>query len=104
MSYAFVNHGRWVAHCETDGCSGAERVWPGGQVREKDGRKFGVSRGGVLHCSNCGQTSKVLFPDERKRIDSLLARRPIPERRNWYPPESVEDLIEENKAHGLVST
>jgi hypothetical protein len=101
MSYAFVNHGRWVAHCETDGCSGAERVWPGGQVREKDGRKFGVSRGGVLHCGNCGQTSRVVFPDDRSRITRILNRRPVPETRNWMPGEPTALLAEENKAHGL---
>lgn len=101
MSYAYLNQGRWVAHCDTDGCHGAERVWPGGQVRERQGHKFGISRQGVLHCSNCGKTSKVSFPEERKRIDRLMSRRPVPETRNWTPGEPVEVLEEENAAHGL---
>jgi hypothetical protein len=101
MSFAYMNHGRWVAQCDTDGCTGAERVWPGGQIRvTRTGAEYGIT-GSVMHCANCGQTSRVTFPDERKRIDSLLARRVVPERRNWYPSESVEDLIEENAAHGL---
>ena len=96
-----MNHGRWVAQCDTDGCAGAERVWPGGQIREKkDGRKYGITRD-VMHCANCGQTSSVTFPDERGRIDKLLARRPVPERRNWTPGEAIDLLAEENAAHGL---
>ena len=101
MSYAYVNHGRWVAHCDTDDCAGAERVWPGGQIREnRDGRKYGIART-VMHCANCEHTSRVTFPDDRKRIDKLLSRRPVPETRNWHPGETTAILLEENTAHGL---
>jgi hypothetical protein len=102
MSYAYVNHGRWVAHCETDGCSGAEMVWPGGAVRElESGRKYGISRQGVLHCGNCGQTSQVSFPAERPQITRILNRRPVPETRNWYPGETAEGLAAENAEKGV---
>jgi hypothetical protein len=96
-----MNQGRWVAHCDTDGCSGAERVWPNGQIREKSGRKYGISRQGVLNCGNCGLTSSVTFPVDRKQITRLLNRRPVPETRNWFPGETVEALAEESVAHGL---
>jgi hypothetical protein len=43
----------------------------------------------------------VAFPDERGRIDKLLARRPVPETRNWTPSELIDLLAEENAAHGL---
>jgi hypothetical protein len=102
MTWAYKNQGRWVAHCSTDGCDGAERVWPGGQIRErKDGRKYGISRSGVLHCANCGLTSEVSFPDDQGAIDRILACRPVPETRNWLPTDTVESLAEENMAHGL---
>lgn len=101
MSHAYFNQGRWVAICDTPGCSGAERVWPNGAIREKSGRKYGISRQGVLHCSNCGKTSSVTFPPDRRRINAVLSRRPVPETRNWFPGETLESLVEENAAHGL---
>jgi hypothetical protein len=54
-----------------------------------------------MHCANCGQTSRVTFPDDRAHIDKLLARRPVPETRNWTPGESFDLLAEENVAHDL---
>ena len=96
-----MNHGRWVAQCDTDGCTGAERVWPGGQIRvTRTGAEYGIT-GSVMHCANCGQTSRVTFPDDRAHIDKLLARRPVPETRNWTPGESFDLLAEENVAHDL---
>lgn len=101
---AFMNHGRWVAQCGT--CPGAERVWPGGQIREIDrgpnaGRRFGVGADGVLHCGSCGNTTPVKFPDDRLAIEKILSRRPAFANRNWVPGESMDDLAAENLVNGL---
>jgi hypothetical protein len=100
---AYVNHGRWVAHCATPSCAGAERVWPGGKVQHRDKipLPFGVTAAGVLHCANCGRTSSVEFPVDRKQINKILGRRPVPETRNWFPGETVEDLNVENTVNGV---
>ncbi len=99
---AYLNHGRWVAHCDTPSCTGAESVWPDGQLRTAaDGRKCGISHG-VLHCANCGLTSQVVFPDNSHDIMRVLARRPVPETRNWYPGETVEELAVENTTFGVT--
>jgi hypothetical protein len=94
-----------VAHCDADGCYGAERVWPGGRIKKKkDGTKFGITLDGVLWCGNCGLLSTVSFPGKRNAIMAILGRRPVPETRNWYPNETLETLREENMAHGLDSS
>lgn len=105
MSVAYVNHGRWVAGCDTPSCTGAERFWPGGRPRQtRQAVTYGITGNGVLHCANCGQTSTVEFPSDKTAINRVLARRPVPETRNWYPGESPESLVEENAAYGLDSS
>ena len=83
---AYVNHGRWVADCSVPHCPEAHQVKPG------DG----------FLCRNCGGEDIPVFPEFRSEIDQLLAMRPVPETRNWWPGETVSDLIAENQAHGLV--
>jgi hypothetical protein len=96
---ARVNHSRWIAECATPDCTGAERVWPGGGLRlTKDGRPYGITVDGVLHCANCGRTTGVVFPTNRRTIQTLLSRRPVPETRNWQG-EPVEVLMVENELH-----
>ena len=84
MTRAYVNHGRWVAECDTPYCAGAE-----------------AARGARIICDNCGQPSTVTYPRHRARIDEVLAQRLVPQTRNWVPGETVRDLLEENKAYGV---
>ena len=57
-------------------------------------------------CSLCknsnvgGRIYKVKMPQRRKKIEELLAKRPI-KNRHWFPTESVQDLENENISHGL---
>jgi hypothetical protein len=97
----FMNDGRWVAFCDTPDCDSAERLWPDGEIRFKDGHKYGITLQGVLHCGNCGLTSQVDFPEKMGEVEAVLAQRPVPQTRNWRPGESVADLKRENLMCGV---
>lgn len=85
---AYVNHGRWVAECATEDCAVAHLVEPSDRFQ----------------CEECGLSYRVTWPLCKTQIDRALDRRPVPRTRNWYPNETVTDLHEENKAHGVDST
>ena len=86
---AIVDHGRWIAKCQN--CNGAENV------SEDDP---------VMMCFSCGnehlsgRLAVVQFPEDRKEAEELLMARPKP-MRNWLPHETVDDLRNENRVHGL---
>jgi len=85
-TYAYMNHGRWVADCARPYCGGAERV----------NAPFDT-----FFCHECGQFNTVDFPNDARRIERLLAGRPNPVTRNWHPGETYDQLVEEDRAHGL---
>ena len=98
----FMNDGRWVAFCPTPDCDGAERLWPEGEIRRRvDDHNYGITLEGGFHCGNCGLTSQVEFPDDMEEIEVVLARRPVPQTRNWRPGETVADLKRENMMQGV---
>jgi hypothetical protein len=80
---AYVNHGRWVADCA---CNGAELVAPDQE----------------MVCGSCGARNTVTFPGPktREKIEAALKVRP-PLRQNWYPDETVDELIAQNIEHGI---
>lgn len=91
---AQVNHGTWIA---IDGC----------------GERNGVQGGGVVWlsapvvwcplCCNRATGRKwrpVALPADRAAIEAALAVRPE-ENRNWVPGETVDDLLRENREHGI---
>ena len=84
---AYLNHGRWVVDCPRDGCPESRLATPG-----------------VFICTNCHQIATVEIPPERAAVDAAVAARPVPQTRNWYPGETVEQLYEENETHGVVNT
>ena len=79
---AYVNHGRWVVDCSTEGCEGAR-----------------LAADAWKPCQNCGRITEAVYPPNRLLIDVWLSRRIVPQTRNWYPYETVEDLVAENVAH-----
>lgn len=93
LTTAYVNHGRWVAHCPH--CVNAAQI-----VSETD-RRF--------YCAVCfngfigGKTIPVIFPkDELKdQIEDILTKRPEHVNHNWHRHESVTDLQAENYEHGI---
>lgn len=81
---AYVNDGRWIAECPTDGCSAALLVSP------EDPRFL---------CPICWQGwYTVVFPAEREDIEAILVQRPGPLSRHWRPGETVDSLAAENRA------
>jgi len=88
VTFAFVNHGRWVANCPRwmDGCTEAHRVQPGDR----------------FVCANCGAVGSVEFPVDLDLVEKLLAARPVPETRNWLPGETLDELLVENLEHGVI--
>lgn len=94
VAVARVDHGRWIADCPTDGCTGAEFVSLNGQP---------------FFCTECRNAETgnvpipVVLPDEKTRgqIDAYLSARPVPANRNWSPDETVKQLQQENRDNGI---
>lgn len=96
---AYVNHGRWVAGCPRKDCSNAREL---------------KAREGTFHCNNCQMIAPISWPTEADAIFKVLAKRPVPQTRNWFPDghelavranvphgQSVKDLHDENREHGV---
>ena len=84
-TYAYMNHGRWVADCATPYCPEAHLVTPGDR----------------FNCGNCGESFRVSWPLCKTQIERVLETRPVPQTRNWLVGESVSDLRNENLRHGV---
>jgi len=60
----------------------------------------------LFFCSQClnsdiqGKARKVKMPKDRKKIETILGKRPI-KNRHWFPTETIEDLENENISHDL---
>ena len=94
---AYVNHGRWIADCVRPYCANAEQLAPGA---------------GTFHCTNCQQLAAIEWPADVDGITDALARRPVPNTRNWFPAghglalragcphgQTVADLEAETREH-----
>ena len=90
---AFVNDSRWIVACPTPGCGSAFIV---------------DSRSPLYLCMFCGNSTtngawlRVVFPQDKRSIETTLRRRPKLSNRNWLPSESVADLERENMEHGVI--
>jgi hypothetical protein len=110
VARAYVYSGEWVADCpRAGGCGNVEFLYRPSRLRGP--RDVEV---GFFLCSHCGAQAPVAWPDDRHAILAELARRPVPENRNWYPDghpvalrfglphgQSVADLVAESAAHGV---
>lgn len=91
---ARVNGSRWIADCPHPDCNGAEYV------------SFVDP---FLFCHECrnaavdNQMIKIEIPSDRLRsqVESYLVARPIAATRNWIPSETVKQLRDENREHGI---
>lgn len=90
LAYAEANWGRWLARCPAGLCTNAV------QIGRRQTRFECIGEGG------CGWTSPIQWPADPDGIEMLLRRRPDAKTRNWEPGESLEDLLAENVAHGLI--
>lgn len=87
--HAYVNHGRWVADCP---CGGALIV---------------SSREPWFWCTDCGNVANdhkwrhVIFPRQKKLIETVLMARPRSDNRNWRKGGALATLRHENLVHGI---
>ena len=87
---ARIEHARFIVDCPN--CNSAEFYF--------DDKLFYCS---LCHNSNVGgKAHKVKVPKDRKKIETILGKRPI-QNRHWREPETVDDLENENTLNELVS-
>lgn len=106
---AYVYSGEWVADCPRPACGNVEFL-------HRPSRVGGVrdTPVGVYQCSYCGVQAGISWPDNVHAIFAVLARRPMPDTRNWYPADhpvavrfglphgqTIKDLEDENEEHGV---
>lgn len=76
--------GKWVGPCACGNWPAAHRGWS------------------VAHCYECGAVFRhLIVPPDADAIERALMTRPDRRHRNWRPPETLEDLYAENRAHGV---
>lgn len=84
---ARVMHGWWIVDCP---CNGGDFVWLATPLQ---------------WCGSCGNAMlgglwrRVTLPEHRQEIESALLARSEPSTRNWFPHETVADLLAENAEH-----
>lgn len=83
---ARVYSGRWIVDCPV--CNGAERL-------DFDSPAW--------RCCYCWAEHEVRWPSRElaSGIVRLLSMRPVPMTRNWFPHETLHDLLAENVEHGV---
>ena len=91
----YANWGLWVADCPA-GCGNAEHYGPHPVTGH-----VGLLTRTRFRCSRCLAEARARWPKQRRRIEELLAARPSPANRHWYPGEPVEQLEVENVAAGI---
>ncbi len=118
---AYMNHGRWLWRCpdcgsvnfvEKDVCAAdfpgtlakALQIKPGHEnkprplfipVADLEERKAARQE-----AKTAGKVRNIVLPKEQAAIEKLLRPRDVVNM-NWYPGESVDDLLAENKTHGV---
>lgn len=86
--HVYVNDGRWIAECPD--CHGA-------QLACRTDHRFLCNECGNIVVGN--KWRRVVWPLEADAIEAALSRR-LRANQNWYPWETIEDLLAENAAHG----
>lgn len=80
---AYHNWGRWVVECP---CFNAWQMAVGTPL---------------VSCELCERRLAVVWPEEWREIEQLLAGRESANR-NWRPEETLADLAAENLEHGVA--
>lgn len=101
-----MNWGRWIIDCSGPGCRSALEVKPAGPpVIDRNGVvQFHPVWGDLsMRCWDCGWTTRHLaWPADPFGIEAILYARPDEKTRNWFPGETLDALLLENIAHGLM--
>lgn len=115
---AYYNHGRWVADCPN--CNSAEQVndstvficseeypyvsYAGKSKADVDPHRVMLIHEGKQSLAKAKQDNEIydiVFPEFRSEIERVLSARP-PVNRNWLIGETIDDLVEQNRAHGIT--
>jgi hypothetical protein len=84
----FANWGAWKVWCPARWCDSAMQVWQGQEHTA---------------CGDCGEPiTQLIWPADPEGIETLLAMRPAAKLRNWYPGETLHQLLAENLQHGIL--
>lgn len=108
---AYVYSGDWVADCPR-ACGNVEHLYA--RANPSNPASPRIVQMPEFHCSYCKLTAPIDWPPNLADITAVLALRPIPHTRNWYPKDhntalkyrvphgqSIDDLRAENAAHGV---
>lgn len=113
----FMNHGRWVfscPRCRTFLEASADQVicgvcHPGIRAKALKPVSGGAFRPvpdeeliaeARKEAEERGEHYVMQFPAERAQIESIVRLRKRLQDVNWHPGESIQDLIEQSRAHG----
>jgi hypothetical protein len=99
---ARMNWSRWIidcAHC-TSGLTPGHHLYDERGVMVRYSIEWGDA---AMRCWDCGGlTEGVLWPADPAAIEAILGMRPDERTRNWYPGETLDALMLENIAHGIL--
>lgn len=101
--FARCNWGTWLVDCAHPLCTSALTLGP--DMPDRTGRiRRGLAWGQTeMQCWDCDTvTGPIVWPADPDGVEMLLRRRPDVTTRNWEPGETLEDLLAENVAHGLI--
>jgi hypothetical protein len=87
---AYYNWGRWVVDCE---CGSALAYGIGGSL---DAGQPGTT---PMICRECRRITPIRWPPNLDQIEAVLAKRPSPKHRNWFP-RSHPMAVRNNLPHG----
>lgn len=86
VAEAHASWGYWAARCG---------LCPSGEMLQRFQPDF--------ECSFCGMVTEIIWPSEDMvyGVERILMMRPDPSTRNWFPGETLNDLVWENGEHGI---
>lgn len=98
-AYVMEAHASWSYWaCRCGACRyGAEAFGYGPSFRYRP-------RTPQFQCSFCGAVTEAIWPSEEMMagVERVLMMRPDPSTRNWFPGETLIDLMRENGEHGIL--
>ena len=126
-AFARYEHGRWLIDCPN--CNGAELYKPDtdfvcgtcypdafsmtsrpGPIDPKTKKQTVYPMPDEMRrieararAAKEGNAFRVVFVLPKEEVEKRLAHRPNPNKRNWFPRETLKDLEAENLEHGLAA-
>lgn len=100
--WARFNWDKWLVDCAH--CTSGLK--PGVHIYDDEGVmvRYSVEWGDTsMTCWDCGRvTENIAWPPDPIGIEAILYMRPNEKHRNWWPGETLDMLLLENIAHGIL--